>query len=62
AKSRQDMLKRNDLFEITGLSPSTIARMESKGLFPARVQLSPKRVAWRRIEVEAWAEERRQAA
>jgi predicted DNA-binding transcriptional regulator AlpA len=61
AKPRGDMLKRADLKGITGLSASTIARMESRGQFPARVQLSAKRVAWRRNEVEAWAE-RRQAA
>ena len=62
AKPRQDMLKRSDLPEITGLSASTIARMESKGLFPARVQLSSKRVGWRLSEVELWVDERRQAA
>jgi len=61
-KTKRDMLKRGDLQDITGLSASTIARLESKGQFPSRVQLSSKRVAWRRVEVEAWAEERRLAA
>jgi prophage regulatory protein len=61
AKPIGDMLKRAELREITGLSASTIARMESRGQFPARVQLSEKRVAWRRNEVEAWAELRQAA-
>ncbi len=61
-KPRQDMLKRGDLQAITGISVSTISRMEGKGRFPSRVQLSEKRVGWHRSEVEAWAEGRRQAA
>jgi prophage regulatory protein len=61
AKPREDMLKRTELKGITGISVSTIHRMESRGEFPARVQLSSKRVAWRRNEVEAWAEHRQAA-
>jgi prophage regulatory protein len=61
AKPRRDMLRRGDLQEITGLSPSTIARLENKGQFPARVQLSTKRVAWPLAEVERWVEQRQLA-
>jgi predicted DNA-binding transcriptional regulator AlpA len=38
----------------TGLSLSTILRMEQAGDFPARVQLSANSVAWTRESVEAW--------
>lgn len=58
AKFRRDMLRRGDLQEITGLSSSTISRLESKGQFPARVKLSAKRVGWPLAEVEKWVEER----
>ena len=61
AKPRRDMLKRGDLQEITGLSPSTITRLENKGQFPARVQLSTKRVGWSLAEVERWVEQRQVA-
>jgi len=61
AKPRRDMLRRGDLQEITGLSPSTIARLENKGQFPARVQLSTKRVGWPLAEVERWVEQRQVA-
>jgi prophage regulatory protein len=39
-----------------------IARLEKAGLFPARVQLGPCRVAWFADEVEAWIAERPRAA
>jgi len=61
AQYRRDVLRRSDLQEITGLSPSTIARLENKGLFPARVQLSTKRVGWSRTEVDRWLEQRQAA-
>jgi predicted DNA-binding transcriptional regulator AlpA len=50
------MLKRADgsLQAFTGLSYSTIFRMETAGRFPARRQLSPRRVGYLRSEVEAW--------
>jgi predicted DNA-binding transcriptional regulator AlpA len=50
------MLKRADksLMNFTGLSYSTIFRMEERGEFPARRQLSPGRVGYLRSEVEAW--------
>ena len=44
--------------ELTGLSESTISRMEKKGMFPARRQLSTRRVGWLREEVIQWASTR----
>jgi predicted DNA-binding transcriptional regulator AlpA len=33
----------------------TRKRMERRGLFPKRVHVTPRRIAWRRSEFEAWA-------
>ena len=44
--------------EQTSLSRTTVWRLESKGLFPSRIQVSPGRVAWSEEEVNAWLESR----
>lgn len=44
--------------EMTGLSRSTLWRLERDGDFPARRQLGPNRVAWLASEVEAWLRRR----
>lgn len=48
--------------DLTGLSRTTIWRLESAGRFPAKVQLSPGRKGYLATEVEDWitarAEER----
>ena len=38
----------------TGLSKSTIDRLERNGKFPCRVQISTQRIGWLVEEVEAW--------
>jgi len=43
---------------ITGLSRSTIWRLERKGAFPRRIQLSPGRVGWEKNSVEAYIKSR----
>ena len=52
------MLNRNEVVALTGLSSSTIRRLEIAGGFPARRQLSPMRIAWLRQEVEDWIRSR----
>lgn len=52
------VVNKKGLKALTGLSPSTVARMEEKGLFPRRVTLSPGRVGWMRDAIEAWRETR----
>lgn len=47
---------------ITGLSLSTIWRLQKAGEFPPRVQLSPGRVGVFAEQVDAWLNSRRQAA
>ncbi len=32
----------------------TRARMEKRGLFPRRIRITPRRIGWRRSEIEAW--------
>lgn len=48
------LLKRAEVVALVGLGYTTIWRLEKKGEFPARKQLSQSRVAWLRTEVEEW--------
>jgi len=45
--------------EITGLSPSTVRRLEMAGEFPKRVKLSKAAVGWLEADVLAWVEARK---
>uniref|UniRef100_I2Q576 Putative transcriptional regulator n=1 Tax=Desulfovibrio sp. U5L TaxID=596152 RepID=I2Q576_9BACT len=47
--------------EITGLSPSTVRRLEMAGEFPKRVKLSKAAVGWLESDVLAWVESRKSA-
>jgi predicted DNA-binding transcriptional regulator AlpA len=40
--------------QVIPLADLTRRRMERRGLFPKRIRVSPKRIAWRRSEIEAW--------
>ena len=51
-------LSSTETCEASGLSRTSIWRLESRGEFPQRRQLSPQRVGWLRSEVEAWAKHR----
>jgi predicted DNA-binding transcriptional regulator AlpA len=48
------ILRIQDVIEITGLSRTTIWRMERKGEFPARAQLGVGSVGWRASEITDW--------
>jgi len=43
---------------LSGLSRSTIWRLEREGLFPRRVQLSPNAVGWKKSDISQWLESR----
>lgn len=43
---------------VTGLSRSTIWRMEANGSFPKRYQLSTNSVGWKSSEISLWLESR----
>lgn len=47
-------LRRREVCTCTGLSYSTIRRLERRGAFPCRRRLGPRSVGWLRSEVEAW--------
>jgi len=52
------LLSTKQVQERTTLSRTTLWRLESQGLFPSRIQISPRRVAWSEEEVSAWIEKR----
>ena len=48
--------------QLTGLSRSTVWRLEKSGQFPARRKLSANSVGWSLIELQAWMQSRNVAA
>jgi predicted DNA-binding transcriptional regulator AlpA len=48
------VLNRRQAGEMAGVSEDTIARMEKLGKFPSSIRLSPRRVGYRLVDVEAW--------
>ncbi len=48
----------DELRRVTGLSRTTVWRLETEGDFPPRRQITTKRVGWLVSEVEEWAESR----
>jgi prophage regulatory protein len=54
----QHYLRRSDVTHLTGLSHSTLWRLEGSGRFPKRRKLSPGAVGWLSEEVEQWVESR----
>ena len=48
------IIRKPELRGITGLSASTVIRMERVGRFPQRVALSPMAVGWRFSDVQTW--------
>lgn len=51
-------LRRSEVIERVGLSDTTIYNLEINGNFPKRIALTPRCVAWRESEVQAWIESR----
>ena len=48
--------------QLTGLSRSTVWRLEKNGQFPARRKLSANSVGWSLIELQAWMQSLNAAA
>jgi prophage regulatory protein len=48
------LLNRRQVAERTGLSVSSIKRLEAQGRFPRRVPISENRVGWLLSEIESW--------
>ena len=51
----------SDVCRMASVSRTTIYNWRAQGLFPAPVQLGPKRIAWRHTDVQRWAETRQAA-
>lgn len=56
--ARNEIIRPRELPTVTGLSRTTIWRLEKDGKFPKRVRLSAGTVGYRRAEVEAWQADR----
>ena len=52
------ILSKRQVKELVLYSPQHIARLETAGQFPKRVQLGPNRVGWVESEVLEWLEKR----
>lgn len=53
-ETTERILKAHEVHTMTGLSRTTIWRLENKGEFPARVSLGGNRVGWRLSEINHW--------
>jgi len=51
------IIRRNQLKQVVGISPSTVDRLEAAGNFPKRRKWSTGIVGWLGTEVQAWATE-----
>ncbi len=52
------LLRLPDVQKLTGLSRSSVYRLEANGDFPKRVHLSERATAWREHELLDWIESR----
>lgn len=50
------IIRIKEVLALTGLSRTTLWRLEKKGQFPARLPLSAGSVGWRMREVQKWAD------
>ena len=55
------VMSRGDLIVLTGLSETTLWRLEKAGDMPAKIRLSVRRIGWMRDEILAWLQARRAA-
>ena len=56
------ILRREEVQRITGLSKTSIWRLERAGRFPARRKLGARRVGWCETDVAAWLQQLEPAA
>jgi predicted DNA-binding transcriptional regulator AlpA len=52
------ILRTSDVTRLTGLSRTTLWRLERQGKFPTRIRLGLNSVGWRDDEVRRWVETR----
>jgi prophage regulatory protein len=56
------ILRVRDVIQRTGLSRSTIIRLEQNGKFPPHIDLSPRSIGWSSEDVDLWVREQVQSA
>lgn len=61
-KHTNSLLRLPDVQKLTGLSRSSVYRLEANGDFPKRVRLSERATAWREQELIDWIESRPRAS
>ena len=54
-------MRMREVIDTTGLSRSTIWRLETAGKFPTRQRIADRAVAWRESTIQAWMRARRLA-
>ncbi|MCZ6576511.1 MAG: helix-turn-helix transcriptional regulator [Acidiferrobacterales bacterium] len=52
------VLRTPQVIQLTGLSRTTLWRLERRGQFPARLRLSENSVGWREDEILQWLDTR----
>lgn len=52
------IIRKKELFNLIGLSDTTVWRLERKGKFPKRLRLGAKSVGWRYTDVLSWIEKK----
>jgi prophage regulatory protein len=57
-----EIYRMGSVIKLTGLSRSSIYRLEALGLFPSRVKLSVSASGWRSAEIHSWIADRPLAA
>lgn len=58
--TEQSLISKKRVMELTSLSDTTIWRMERKGEFPKRKQISRNRVAWVFADIQQWLKQQAQ--
>lgn len=53
------MIRLKEVVEITGYSRATIYRLMDLGMFPMKVKLGLRAVAWKKSDVENWLSSRK---
>ena len=56
---KKQFLRIEDLISALGLSKSTIYSMINAGDFPRQIRLAHRAVGWSALEIEEWAEKRK---
>lgn len=53
-----ELMRQKECVELTGLTPYELVKLENKGVFPRRINISANRMGWDRDEVMAWINDR----